>query len=619
MRSSFYLSVAVAALILTPLVPARAGDVALEEVILTGGLSPIEAARLGRAATVVSGDEIRARGIGHLQDVLRGLPGVTLTGTGRENTVIRIRGGEGNHTLILLDGVPLHAAAAEYYMAGLETEGIERIEVLRGAQSVYYGSNASSGVINIITRKAEGTGWGGKLELGNGSNVESYIQTRTANGGVRLSFGDLRDHGFDGSGKGGEKDGIYRRSMRLNADWEPTETLSFTLQLRAANERLEYDSDNFSASSLDDLRIDSVGDENNRRERGLVLSAHYGSEAARVVQHLSYEHLRNKALYYGNSVWEDWRSEALKYRAEIGLDGAAATSDHRLIVMAEHSRERFQGAYQPLLTKRRHTALAAEYRGNLSEDWSIQAGLRHDLHSHYANFTSWNLASSWQIDENWRLHASAGRAQVVPTFFELYGIAHNFQGNSTLVPEENRSIDFGVEYRTGDGRGLYDVTLFSDRLVREIYTVGSTPYNRSAPSRRRGLEMAMSREITDHLDLRASYTWLDAEQQGEIALRRPKHQLALQAGWRSQDQRLRLGAELVAASGSYDSIWLFNGQTPASKLPGYGVVNLSARYSLNDQITLTGRLSNVTNKTYGDAWGYNGPPRTLWLGLNAAF
>lgn len=81
-------------------------------------------------------------------------------------TQVRIRGGEASHTLILIDGIEAAGGHDEYILSGLDTANIDRIEVLRGTRSGYYGENASAVVVNIITRKgSDGLQCGGEAEL----------------------------------------------------------------------------------------------------------------------------------------------------------------------------------------------------------------------------------------------------------------------------------------------------------------------------------------------------------------------------------------------------------------------------------------------------------------------
>ena len=143
-----------AALAVTPAIAtAQDSEVTdLAEIIVSGGLTPIEAQKYGRSVSVLTSEEIEDRGITTGQDALRSVPGLMINGSGDSFTQVRIRGAEANHTLILIDGVEASGGDSEYILSGLDTANIERIEVLRGPQSVFYGSNASAGVINIITR-----------------------------------------------------------------------------------------------------------------------------------------------------------------------------------------------------------------------------------------------------------------------------------------------------------------------------------------------------------------------------------------------------------------------------------------------------------------------------------
>ncbi|MFC3314372.1 TonB-dependent receptor plug domain-containing protein [Falsigemmobacter intermedius] len=599
-------------------------ETTLDPVVVSGGLTPMRAADYGRAFSVVTAEEIEKRGITTVQDALRAVPGVSVNGTGREMGQVRIRGGEGDHTLVLIDGVPAAGGSREYMFAGLETNNIERIEVLRGPQAAFFGSNASSGVINIITRKAEGTGYGGQFELGNGHNVSAYTQVRGQNGGLRVSFGELKDNGHDLSGSNGEKDGMSRQWAQLSGDWQATERLSFSMLARWADEVHENDPepDTGTGTNLTNILSDDPDSGSFRQEHALSFAARYGRTDERVVHHLSVANVISKSRWYLNNVPDRAETRSLKYRAEIGLDGSVASAGHVLNLLAERQLENFIGAYQPL-TKRQQSSFAAEYRGNLADNLSLQFGLRHDLNTVYDDFTSWNAAISYQINDQIRLHASAGRARVLPTWSELYTVTSNFVGNPNLKPEINNSIDLGVEFSTADGRGLVDVTLFKERLKNEIYGVSngtsSSPVNRVEDSDRQGVEVSGRWAMNQQLSFGANYTWLDAtEWDGSPEIRRPKHELGLNATWVSQDDRLTLNGNLRLVSGNWDKARLSTG-TVTAKMPTYAVVNVAASYKLRDNLTLTGRVNNLFDKDYADAWDYKSPERNIWVGVKADF
>lgn len=117
--------------------------------------------QVGNDITVIGRREIELRGEPFLADLLRTVPGVDVVQAGGPGgtTSVFIRGSDSSHTLVLVDGVPVNDAAgtaASYDFANMTTDNIERVEILRGPQSVMYGSDAIGGVISIVTRKGSG-------------------------------------------------------------------------------------------------------------------------------------------------------------------------------------------------------------------------------------------------------------------------------------------------------------------------------------------------------------------------------------------------------------------------------------------------------------------------------
>ena len=141
--------------------PAQAAPQAQEPVQWPAGdaVAGEPAYTIGNAVSVVTGDELRAQQVRTAVEALRSLPGVSVSRSGGIGnlTQVRIRGAEGNHTLVLIDGIEANNIAdGEFDFSNLSAEDIERIEVIRGPMSGLYGSNAVGGVINIITRQGRG-------------------------------------------------------------------------------------------------------------------------------------------------------------------------------------------------------------------------------------------------------------------------------------------------------------------------------------------------------------------------------------------------------------------------------------------------------------------------------
>jgi len=128
----------------------------LDDIVISGGFTPIRVADTASSVSVVTSEQIGKAGDITLLTLLKRVPGVAVSESAGFNSV-RIRGGEANHTLVLINGVAVTGDGNGYTFQGISAENIEKIEILRGPQTVFYGPAASSGVINIITKGASNT------------------------------------------------------------------------------------------------------------------------------------------------------------------------------------------------------------------------------------------------------------------------------------------------------------------------------------------------------------------------------------------------------------------------------------------------------------------------------
>ncbi|WP_134678365.1 TonB-dependent receptor plug domain-containing protein [Paracoccus ravus] len=599
-----------------------AAPVTLAPVVLTAGLQPVPEAGYGRAFSIVTAEEIEARGIASVQDALRALPGVSVSSSGTSHTQIRIRGGESDHTLVLIDGIEANGGGDEYVVAGLETANIERIEVLRGPQSVYYGSNASAGVINIITDKGgPGLSYGGKIEVGNGASASGHVSQNGERGGISLNLSASDDHGYDQSGDGGEKDGITRKSIGLSGWYQATDALRLGASLRRAAEGYDYDYSDWMATDAESYVVDDDSLHGERDEFQGALWAEFAMLDGRLTHRLAYQDTvtKNRSTESAESRGE---TETLKYRLSYGLDGRPVEdAAHLLNLLAE--RQKDESTLAPDF-RREMNSLALEYRGFLENGLNLQAGLRHDDNANFEDFTSWNLALSWQMpDRPFRLHASAGTGLVNPSYYELYSDDMFSVGNPFLKPEKNRGFDLGIEAQLPDGRGSVDVTWFRETLEDEVvYLPGLAPDGRASytnldgESPREGVEIAAKLRAAENVSLALDYTYLDAKTpEGTVEIRRPRHELGLSATLALLDGAASVTADLRHVSGNYDTE--FWGMYETSELDDFTTVNLAGGYDLTSNIRLTGRVVNLFDAEYSEVWGYAAPGRTVHAGLEA--
>jgi len=171
----------------------------LSAMVISATKTPASRVSLTQPVTVITGDELRSRGITRVSDALRAVPGAMLVqngSTGSVNTLF-MRGGESRYTKVLIDGVAVNAPGGFFDFSHLTVDNIERIEVVRGPASVVYGADAVSGIVQIFTRQGRGP-FNGSAEAraGNRGSREITLDANGSSGPLRYSLGGgARRHG----------------------------------------------------------------------------------------------------------------------------------------------------------------------------------------------------------------------------------------------------------------------------------------------------------------------------------------------------------------------------------------------------------------------------------------
>ena len=236
------------------------GTTLLPETVVTATGLETPSEQVGSAITVISGRKLQEQQIRFVSDALRTVPGVAVNRTSGfgSSTDVRIRGAEANQTLVLIDGIEVNdpALSSQFNFGNLLVTDIDRIEILRGPQSVLYGSDAVGGVVNIITKKGKGE------------------PTVTASGRIWLLQLGADQRGGAGRRKhyNAALSGTYFRTDGISAanekngnteeDANKNKTVHGTLGLRPANnleinftgrwQRARVDTDAFSTVATDD-------------------------------------------------------------------------------------------------------------------------------------------------------------------------------------------------------------------------------------------------------------------------------------------------------------------------------------------------------------------------------
>ncbi|NOV20205.1 TonB-dependent receptor [Ensifer adhaerens] len=616
--------------------PARAEELTeLEEIVVTDGLTSIELEKSGRAITVISGDDMEKNQIRYVSDALRLVPGVAVSRTGSYGgmTQIRVRGAEGNQVLVAIDGVTANdVGQGEFDFGSLVADDIERIEVLRGPQSTFWGANAMSGVINIVTRRGErgAVRSRARTEVGSDGSVSSALSAR--GGGeaydYSLSGSFAETEGFNISSAGGEDDGGRNGTLNGNfkIDLSPDTTMDATL--RGVSRRSDSD-----PQAVDAAMTYDAGDYTKNREFD-------GSVG--ITSLLLDDALTQKMLFSGNDIYHFRHSEEYgnssddgnrydaSYQTSFRLDDADNVI-HQLTAGYEWQRETFAPSHLAETFSRDASSLIGEYRGEFFDQLYLNLGARHDWNNGFEDAGTWTASAAWQVpSRDLRLHASVGTGVTDPTFYEQFGyFPGGFIGNPNLQPERSLGYDIGVEKSLSDGSLVVDVTYFNQNLENEITTVYDAdflarPINNDGESRRQGVEISATLDFFNGVTMAASYTYTDATEQAVasgprlVEVRRPRHVGSLKAAYVFFDDRARVYAEAVFNGRTVDTVFASD-VPPRVTLAGYSLVNVGSSLKINDTLEMFGRIDNLFDRDYRDVYGFKSPGLTAFAGLTAAF
>jgi vitamin B12 transporter len=597
----------------------------------------VSAREVGSAVTVVSSAQLKAQQIRHAADALRSLPGVAVgqtSGPGSK-TQIRIRGAEGNHTLVLIDGIDASAANDnEFDFSNLLADDIERIEVIRGGQSGIYGSKAIGGVVNIVTK-----GGKGPITLRARTEFGSYgtkdVSARASGGTDKawLTVGAAyrEQSGFNSAIYGTEDDPWDNATVNVKGGFTILPGMTLDFVARNTNKFTNTDPEGFLPQTGLNGAVDAP---NFTKDKiflgGVTLRWDMLDGALTHIAKANTTETDSESFstgFFGGTAWNLSEAETYSYLATYRFSAPELLqSKHSISGFIENRTESFTpsssrppGPFTPdgLTREREYTAVVAEYRVGLYDRLFLGGTVRHDDNDSFTDFTTWNLNASLDVKElGIRPHASTGTSVALPGMFEQFGsVLGVFVGNPNLVPEESYSWDAGVEFTLLDGRAIVDITYFEADLTNEITGFGNTTLNQFGVSERKGIEISGRYAVSPSLTLGASYTYLDAgNPDGSEEVRRPPH-----------TARADLNYSFSDGKGNFNLAAIYNGDAkdtnfatfPATivTLDDYVLLNAAASYEVQPGFEVFGRVENILDEDYEEVSGYNTPGVAAYAGV----
>jgi vitamin B12 transporter len=605
-------------------VPA-AGDAIATDNANAGSANSLPIEKVGAAVSVVTAADLKAQQVRTVVDALRSLPGVSVSQSGGVGnlTAVRIRGGESQHTLVLIDGVELNSNNTNGFFdfENLTAEEIESIEVLRGPQSGLYGSGAIGGVINIVTKAGKGP-----LTLkvmGEGGSFGTEAGSAQISGGTDRAHGALtvqRRHtdGFNISPLGGERDGSDISSLAFHGGVMVFDNLQIDGALRYSSLRTQRDGFDGSASVGGFVVANDDASTFTQKLWTGRLAATLDTFDQAWTHQVFVSRANTDTADHDKSAFPiEFKSDATAfnygYTSTLKIDGFGQPTRHFLTGRVEQLDENFeQPTFDTLLRERGRTSVTGEVRGEYFDHLFLSGSVRQDWNTAFDDFTTWHTAASLNVPGTVvRLHASTGTGVKFPSFSEQFGFFFGFTPNPDLKPESSFGWDGGAEVTLLGGKAVVDVTYFDQNLENEIATkflanFTSTAVNLIGESTRRGVEVSARAIVFPGLTVGGAYTFLDAsEPDGIQEIRRPVHSGKVDVNYVFLDNKANINLSAVYNGDMKDVA--FDAGTFAQNrvtLDEYWLLRLAASYKVTPGVELFGRVENLLDQDYQDVFGF---------------
>ncbi|MDT7933046.1 MAG: TonB-dependent receptor [Sphingomonadaceae bacterium] len=606
-----------------------------DTVIVSAAREPEPALLSGVSASVIDLGQIQALQLPQATDYLRLTPSaaVAVSGGIGQQTQVRLRGAEANHTLVFVDGIQSNdpGSSSEFLFQTLPAEGLSRIEVLRGPQSALWGSEAIGGVVSVTTlAPGEGPRLSARAEGGSFGTYRfgAAGSVGDAHAGVSALAAYQATDGIDISGTpGGRRNGFDNLLLSAKAVAEPASWARVGAVVRWTDSTSRFD--DFGSNGRP---VDGTGATTNTAvsARGYAEATLLPGWTARADVTWFDAENRNRAGGVFQNLTIGQRVTAIGQTSYVFETGALK---HRLTGAAEYRREFFRAnatvgsglAGSNQRRSRDQISGVGEYRVDWADRAAASISVRQDGNQDFADATTVRAAGALKFGAGFTGHASYGEGVANPTFIEQFGFfPGSFIGNPALKPERSRGYDVGLGWTAK--RLSLDVTWYQTDLEREITTTFqfvngqflSSVANGVGTSRRSGLEVQASAKPADWLTVAATYAYTDSLSPALAGgvrpreVRRPEHSGSVSVIAERGRGQLAFTAAVVGDRLDSDFATF-----PARSVTmgQYALASVSARWRLAERADLTGRIENAFDARYQDVLGYRTPGLAAYGGV----
>lgn len=391
----------------------------LEVMVVTGTRTERILSSLPLPMTIITSEEIAKTGVTRLNEILNEQTGIILIPDESGFEGIQMQGLDSAYTMVLIDGVPLVGRSAGVLdLSRVSVGNIERIEIVKGASSALYGSEAMGGVINVITKKPKKDMFSGSLSYRyasfntNDANANLLWKNKKFSANLFTNYYSSDGYDLDKSTPLKNLEKFYNYTIQPKLYYDFSENLKLIVSNRFYNQKM----DNVAIIDEENYKGDATENEWNSQVKleHKWNSKIYSEYELYAANYKNDSFLKDeKDVLYDKTYYNQWlfRPEA---RTTLAINNDKLTAG---IGLNYETLDRTYFSENAAFTSE---YIFVQYDWNPSEKWNILAGFRYDNHSEYASQLSPKLAINYKINTAFSLKGSVGYGYKAPDFRQLY-------------------------------------------------------------------------------------------------------------------------------------------------------------------------------------------------------
>jgi len=583
----------------------------LDEVVVTDSRFELKRENSGKTVIKISKQEIENNQGRTISELINTKSGIEINGSrsnAGQNLGVYVRGGRNRQVLVLIDGIQVNdpsELSGGYDLRLLNLNQIESIEIIKGAASTLYGSGAATAVVSIVTKAANtkkisavflssiGTN---QTESDQNYNIADFSNSVSLSGTLnkftyRTAFNNQFSDGLSAAiSDTNEKDAYSKYGVDANLGYKFNTAFSINIYGNYTDTKSNIDGYDVNTNFID------TPDEFNSKQSRVGVSSNFKYNKGSVNLNAAYSE-------YDRAFVSDFPSQ---YKSKN-------------FILDVYNKYVFDNAFYTIIglnVIENEATFTNDETFNITDPYAnlvyvsdfgfhFNAGVRLNNHNAYGSHFVYNLNPSFTLKSNkgyTKFFGSYSTSFITPSLSNLFG---DFGANPNLKPEENLTIEAGIEWKLHDNFRISG--LFFDREEENtVLWIDGGYLNASDVLHARGVEIEFQATLLEKIFIESNYSFVEYKE--ALARRIPKHKANVQLGYEVSK------TTFTSVSYQYNHQRFENSFVPF--IDSFSVFNFYISHTaLHNKLTFFGGLDNILNESYEDIPGYATKGRNVRLGF----